>query len=141
MLFPSAAPPTSGCSLAPAVIPRCLLISESGPDLRGGACAYLSTPGWGFLDTISAFFFCPSSGFVPGPTFLAPGPSLVVLKRKGPVDFSFLYNGGLSLNLGLVPFIVVVLLTRGFVLPVTESPSLTEPSSLPCVLLSCWSET
>lgn len=60
-----------------------------------------------------------------------------MLKRKGFGAFGFLVNAGLSLN--LVPFIVVFLLTRGFVLPVTES--LTEPASLPCVLLSCCSET
>lgn len=113
----------------------------------------VSTPGLGFLGNIGAFFFCPTGGFFKGPwpTFLRPGTTLVVLKRKGPETFGFLYNMGLFATLGLVPFIAIVLLTRGLVLAVTEvkesllGPSIprtsTESASLPSSPLLCRSKT
>lgn len=115
--------PSSGSSLGPAVKPRCLLISESGPDPSrlGGLPVKATVPSLLVETPGNTFFFSPTGGFfgAPGPTFLAPGPSLVVLKWKGFGDFGFLDNGGF----------------------VTVTECLTEPASLPCVLLSCCSET
>lgn len=171
MSFSLAAMPTSGCSLEPTAVVGSsgrlfLFVSESVPDLIAGFLASLlsvldastlgslkvkaivlfpmvGTPGLGFLGTIGAFFFTPTGGFFrgPGPTFLAPGASLVVLKRKRLRTFGFLDN------MGLVPSVAIFLLTRGLVLAVTEAaesllgpsipPTFTEPASLPCSLLPC----
>lgn len=75
----------------------------------------VGVPGLGFLATNGAFF-SRNGVFVPGPTFLPPGTTLVALKRKKFGAFGFLENTGLSASLSLAPSF---LLTRGLVLAIT----------------------
>lgn len=133
--------PTSGCSLDSAVGSSsellCLFVPESDPNitaaffspvlsafdastLDSALSAEMETPGFGFLGTIGAVLKGP------GPTFLPPDTTLVVLKRNEPGTVGLRDNVGLSLSLGLVPSRPLI---AGLGRPITAAAPLPSPPS------------